>query len=283
MITGFDNGAPVLQPAKRPLTLRLLLSHTSGLAYTIWDADLDRYSKTPGAKTGLLVPLVTQPGTRWQYSTGIDVAGKIVEKVSGQTLQAYFQQNIFGPLGMKDTSYDVDPAKLDRLGTIHQRDAAGVLTERPFAAPAKSTSYAGGGGLYSTAADYVRFMQMILNGGRAGGRRILQEASIAEMTKNQIGELQVRTMRSTNPMASNDFEFHAGAGDKFGLGFQINGTPYEKGRKAGSLAWAGAANTFFWIDPNSQRCAVLLTQISPFFDVEAVKLLGEFEQAVYPK
>ena len=282
VLDGFDkeSGKPVLRPVNKPVTLRRLLTHTSGFAYDIWDERMFQYTKQAGLS--LVGPLAFDPGTRWQYGTGVDWAGRLVEAVSGQTLEAYFERNIFEPLGMKDTKYSVPAEKFDRLVGGYQRQADGSLKENPRTLPAPPKAFNGGGGLYSTAGDYVRFMQMILRRGRGSDQeQILQTKTVDLMASNQIGELSAGKLRSNRPNLSSDVDFHPGFTDKFGLGFLINTTAYEGGRSAGSLAWAGISNTFYWIDPRRGICAVLMMQFLPFCDTEAMGLLRDFERAVY--
>ena len=282
VLDGFDkeSGKPVLRPVNKPVTLRRLLTHTSGFAYDIWDERMFQYTKQAGLS--LVGPLAFDPGTRWQYGTGVDWAGRLVEAVSGQTLEAYFERNIFEPLGMKDTKYSVPAEKFDRLVGGYQRQADGSLKETPRTLPAPPKAFNGGGGLYSTAGDYVRFMQMILRRGRGSDQeQILQAKTVDLMASNQIGELSAGKLRSNRPNLSSDVDFHPGFTDKFGLGFLINTTAYEGGRSAGSLAWAGISNTFYWIDPRRGICAVLMMQFLPFCDTEAMGLLRDFERAVY--
>jgi methyl acetate hydrolase len=287
VLEGFDtaNGDPILRPARKPVTLRRLLTHTAGFAYDTWDANLLRYvgraaAGSPDAKA--VPPLMSEPGTRWEYGTNIDWTGRLVENVSGQTLEAYFQTNILRPLGMQDTGFNVPADKFDRLVSSYQRQADGSLKENPRTPPDAPRSFNGGGGLFSTARDYVRFMQMILHRGRSGGAgQILRADTVAMMTTNQIGEMSAGKMKSVRPDRSSDVDFHPGFTDGFGFGFLINTAAYEGGRSAGSLAWAGIENTFFWIDPQRDLCAVLLMQFLPFCDTEAIGLLRDFERAVY--
>jgi methyl acetate hydrolase len=284
VLDSFDAaGKPVLRPVRTPVTLRHLLTHTSGLCYDIWDERMFRYmqSRQPGAPA-TPGPLMFEPGTRWQYGQGIDWAGRLVESISGATLEDYFQEKLFRPLGMADTSYIVPEAKFDRLVTLHRRETSGALKQDERRQPARPTTFNGGGGLYSTAADYVRFMQMILNrGAGSDGARILKPQTVESMLKNQIGDLGAGKMKSFRPATSADVDIQPGHKEGWGLGFLINTTPYAGGRAAGSGAWAGLYNTFYWIDPRRNRCAALLMQFSPFVDRQAVGLLDDFEKAVY--
>ena len=269
VLQGFDaHGEPTLRPASALPTLRHLLTHTSGLCYDTWDGDMFRYTSKRPEPQSAPGPLMFEPGTRWQYGQGLDWAGRLIEAISGMSLEDYFQKKIFQPLGMEDTSFLLPSAKFDRLVTLAQ-------AERKPPTPPKS--FNGGGGLISSAADYVRFMQMILNRGSG----ILQPKTVDSMKVNQIGAATAGKMKSYKPNVSSDVDIQPGHTEKWGLGFLINTTPYAGGRSAGSLAWAGLYNTFYWIDPKRNLCAVLLMQFLPFVDPEAVGLLYDFEKAVY--
>jgi CubicO group peptidase (beta-lactamase class C family) len=282
VLHGFaPSGQPILKPATVPITLKHLLTHTSGLCYDTWDAQMFRYTSTvkdyppPG-------PLMFEPGARWQYGTGVDWAGRLVEAVSGMSLEEYFQTKIFRPLEMADTSFILPEAKFDRLVSVWQRTNSGELKQNPRKPPTPPTSFNGGGGLYSTTADYVRFMEMILgNGAGANGARILSAKTVESMGVNQIGALSAGKMKSYRPDNSSDVDIQPGVEEKWGLGFLINTTAYPGGRSAGSLAWAGIWNTYYWIDPARAVCGVIMMQYLPFVDREAVALLGDFERAVY--
>jgi len=285
VLQGFDKtGKPNLRPARTPVTLKHLLTHTSGFCYDTWSGEMVEYEKHGGkAPVGVapFVPLMFEPGQRWQYGYSLDWTGRLVETVSGLTLEQYFQRNICEPLGMKDTSFILPADKFDRLVSRHQRQPDGSLKQDPRTPPPPPAAFNGGGGLYSTPGDYVRFMQMILRRGRGPARQILQPATVEMMSANQIGELGAGKLKSYQPERSSDVDLHPGATDKWGLGFLINTTAYPGGRSAGSLAWAGIANTFYWLDPRRGICATIMMQFLPFVDKEAVGLLSDFERAVY--
>lgn len=286
VLEGFDSaGKPILRPATRPVTLHHLMTHTSGFAYDVWDARMLKYNSVHGGPSAgavaPLTPLIFEPGTRWQYGTGLDWTGRLVEAVSGLTLEQYMQRNILQPLGMKDTTFVFPREKFDRLAGSYNRQANGDLKPAPRAVPAVPKQFNGGGGLYSTAPDYIAFMQMILNRGQGRGNRILQPKTVAMMTANQIGDISAGKLKTVRPEISSDVDFHPGVKDGFTYGFLINPVAYPGGRSAGSLAWAGVENTYYWIDPKRSLCAVIMMQFFPFADSQAVGLLGDFEKAVY--
>ena len=279
LLEGFDAaGAPRFAKERYQVTLRQLLTHTAGFAYS-WNHELVlRY----GSPANPIPYLVNKPGTRWHYGTNVDWIGKLVETVSRKTLEAYFQERIFQPLGMSDTSFLLPPKKLDRLSSSYQRDAHGVLQESPRIQPPVPASFNGGGGLFSTADDYAKFTQMILRRGLSADRkRILQASTVSAMSSNQVGGLDSGKIRSTMPERSSNVDLHPGESDRFGLGFLINPKAYDAGRSAGSLAWGGIRNTFYWIDPKRGIGAVIMMQFLPFCDDAAMGMLGDFERSVY--
>ena len=285
LLAGFDaQGEPILRPAVTAPTLRHLLTHTSGLCYDMWDADMFRYTAQHPIVDNVPGPLIFEPGTRWQYGQGLDWTGRLVEAVSGLTLEDYFQQNICHPLGMTDTTFVFPSDKFERLVTNNHRNESGELLQDERKLPTPPKTFSGGGGLFSTAPDYIRFMQMILNHGLGPkGARVLRADTVAQMQINQIGALTAGKMKTQRPDLSSDVDIQPGQTEKWGLGFLINTTAYSGGRSAGSLAWAGLYNTYYWIDPKRALCAVILMQYLPFADHQALGLLGEFEQAVYAK
>ena len=283
VLDGFNHDKPILRPVRNPVLLRHLLTHTSGFAYDTWDANMLKYTAQAGQLApDAVTPLIFEPGTRWQYGTGLDWTGRLVEAVSGLTLEQYFERNILSPLGMKDTGFTLPAAKFDRVVSRYGRQSDGSLKEDPRTMPPPPKFFNGGGGLYSTTGDYVRFMQMILRRGRGSSSdQILQPKTVDMMSTNQIRELSAGKLKSVRPDRSSDVDFHPGFTDKFTYGFLLNTTAYPGGRSAGSLAWAGINNTFYWIDPQKKLCAVLMMQFLPFVDRDAVGMLSDFEKAVY--
>jgi CubicO group peptidase (beta-lactamase class C family) len=289
VLEGFDeSGAPRLRPAKRPITLRLLLTHTAGFGYEFLNADLIRYVKTsgtPSTSTGKLaslrLPLVFDPGDRWEYGINIDWVGRAVEAVSGQPLEVYFRDKIFAPLGMTDTDYAISGAQQSRLVGVHQRKPDGSLEPISVADPPWREFWSGGGGLNSTGRDYLVFLQMLMHQGSFNGARLLRPETVALMGQNQIGDINAGVAKTAMPSRSNDFDFFPSIPCKWGLGYMINTQPGPNGRSAGSLTWAGIYNTYYWLDPQKHVAGVILTQLLPFADHKVVKLYGEFEAAVY--
>ncbi|QUS37464.1 class A beta-lactamase-related serine hydrolase [Tardiphaga alba] len=289
VLEGFDNdGAPQLRPARRPITLRQLLTHTAGFCYDMMNADMGRYLQKTGIpvfRTGLnaamQIPIMTDPGTRWEYGTNIDFVGKAVEAASGQALDAYFREHILDPLGMSDTAFRIGPSQRERLVRVHRRSPDGTLTPIDFEIKQDPEFFAGGGGLYGTVPDYIKFTQMILNKGVGRGHRLLKPETVALMSENHIGDLHVTPMRSAIPAVTNDAELCPGIDKKHGLSFVINMAPTPEGRSAGSLAWAGLANTYYWIDPIRNVTGVILMQVLPFADPTCLKVFSDFERAVY--
>ena len=289
VLEGFDAaGTPKLRPAKRPITLRQLLTHTAGYTYDIWNENTGRYEKQanlPALITckddALKTPLAFEPGDRWEYGINIDFAGKMVEKVSGERLESYFHEHIFGPLGMADTSFKLSPSQRARLVAMHARGADGSLKPIEFEMPQEPEFFMGGGGLYSTGPDYLKFVRMFLNRGNLDGKTVLRPETVAMMGKNQIGDVNVVVLKSVLPDSSLDAEFFPGMVKKWGLGFMINTETAPTGRSAGSLAWAGLANTYFWIDPTKNIAGVILMQLLPFADPQALQTFADFESRLY--
>jgi CubicO group peptidase (beta-lactamase class C family) len=291
VLDGFGaGGIPVLRAPRGEITLRNLLTHTAGFVYDTWNANMNKFvqlTNLPAARTGKLAalsaPLGFDPGERWEYGINIDIAGRMVEVVSGLDLETYFQRHIFGPLGMTDTTFVERPEWGARLVTVHARQADGSL--QPMASPPGPGTdrefFPGGGGLFSTAGDYLRFLRALMADGELDGKRILRPETVALMGQNHMGALDVLPMKSSIPALSNDVEFFPGIPKKWGLSFLINTQDVPDRRRAGSLAWGGLQNTYFWLDPTRKVAGVFLTQLLPWADKAVLAALDTFEAAVY--
>ncbi|MEH2623377.1 methyl acetate hydrolase [Bradyrhizobium sp. AZCC 1719] len=289
VLEGFDaSGEPKLRPATKPITLRQLMTHTAGFCYEMWNGDMGKYMEktgTPGVITclnaALKAPIMSDPGTRWEYGTNIDFVGKAVEAVSGKRLDVYLHDNMFTPLGMNDTAFKITDAMRQRLVGMHARGPDGSLAPIPFELEQAPEFHMGGGGLYGTAADYIKFTQMILNKGRGNGNEVLKPETVALMSQNHIGDLTMGKMVTVAPIYTNDVDLYPDIVKKWGLSFLINTAPTAEGRSTGSLAWAGLANTYFWIDPARDVSGVILMQLLPFADATCLEAFAGFERGVY--
>ena len=290
VLEGFgDSGVPRLRPARAPITLRRLLTHTAGFGYEMLNADLIRYvgatgmpSTSTGSLAALRLPLLFDPGERWEYGINIDWVGRAVEAVSGKTLDVYFSEHIFGPLGMTDTGFALSSEQRSRLARVHRRAADGsrapIEVNLPPAAP---EFWAGGGALYSTGPDYLRFLRMLLGRGQLDGSQLLRPATVDLMAQNQIGDRVAGVWRTAMPEVTNDLDLFPGIPCRWGLGYMVTMGPGPYGRSAGSLTWAGLFNCYYWIDPQRRVTGVILTQILPFADPVVLRLYGGFERGIY--
>lgn len=289
VLLGFDaEGQPRTRAPARDITLRHLLTHTSGYSYDLFNKDVGRYmeqQQLPSIATcrygSLKAPLVFDPGERWEYGIGIDWAGRLVEIVSGQTLEDYLQQHLLGPLGMRDTSFVLRPDMQSRLVAAAARTPDGGLARIDFEFPSDADFHMGGGGLYSTGPDYLRFTRMMLGGGSLDGARVLQPRTVKLMGENAIGDIEVPPLASDNPAMALPLEFFPGQIKRWGLSFILNTEDVAGGRAANSLAWAGVHNTFYWIDPTRQVTAVLMMQLLPANDPRVLATLDSYERALY--
>jgi len=273
-------GAYTVRPGRRAPTVRELLTHTSGLAYNFVSPTMRDFKPRDG-DTFEAGPLVFDPGERWHYGPSTLWVGRIVEAVSGRTLEDYLHDRVFQPLGMRDTSFNVRPEDQSRVATVHNRQHGGSFVEQPSGPIAPVTEFRGDGGLFSTAIDYIRFEQMVLNDGRLNGAVVLSPASIDAMAANQIGALSVSALKTAMPERSSDFTFVDDGRDKWSLGFLITARDMRGKRSAGSLSWGGINNTYFWIDRRRGVAGVIMMQFLPFADTKALGVYDTFERGTY--
>lgn len=267
----------------QPVTLRSLLTHTAGFAYAFTDPLMDAYMKDrAGTDPGLHVPLVCDPGGRWQYGINTDWAGVLVEASSGRDLATYMGAEILGPLGMADTGFAVEQRLEDRLATVHVRGQGGAWTEMPGAMDMRMTFRdrkvdGGGGGLTSTAQDYARFLRLMLGEGDG----IVGAEGMTGLTTNQIGPIVAGAWKSYAPAVSNDIDLTADGTTRHTLGFLLSGRDSPTGAAAGTLSWAGIFNSYYWIDRARGVAGATFSQFFPFMDAAAWQLHEDFQRAVY--
>lgn len=289
VLEGHDaDGTPRLRPARGAITLKHLLTHTAGFAYDIWNPDLGRYMEANGIPgiiscmdAALRLPLIFDPGARWEYGINIDHVGKAVERASGRRLGDYFRENITGPLGMDDTAFRITPAMRARKAPIHVHNPdGGGLVATDIEITQEPEFEMGGGGLYSTLPDYLRFARMLLSGGTLDGARILSPEMTAAALRNQTAPVSVGMLRTAMPPYSADAEFFPGLKKSWGLVGMVNDEQAPTGRSPGAIAWAGLANTFWWVDAPRGLCAVIGTQVLPFGDPPIIDMLERYETAL---
>ena len=272
------DGSYETRPAKRPITIRHLLTHTSGIGYTFSNAIVDTLVQKTG-KSEADLPLLFDPGEGWAYGASTRVLGQVVEVISGQKLDAFLTSRILEPLGMRDTSYLVPPTKYGRVVASNARGEDGAFVERPMPATLPA-SVAGDGGLYGTAADYALFLRMLLNHGKAGNVRLLSESAVKAMLTGQSGRVTAQLQQSTNQSLSRNFPLGAGK-DHWGFGFQLAAELAPNHRSPGSGTWAGIFNTHFFIDPAREVGVIVMLQTLPFYDEPSMKVYDAVEETVY--
>lgn len=289
VIDGFDaTGEPILRAPKREITVRMLLVHTAGFGYDFFSETYNRLAREKGqpsvitaSKASLMTPLLFDPGEKWQYGTNIDWAGQVVEAITGQRLGEVFQRRIFEPLGMTDTTFELNDGLRTRLAGMHARNADGSLTPMDFELPSSPEIHMGGHGLYGTVGDYMHFIRMWLNDGMGPHGRVLKAETVAMAEQNQLGDLKITPLPGVIPSLSNDAEFFPGQPKSWSFSFMVNDQQAPTGRPAGALGWAGLANLFYWIDRKNSYGGFWATQILPFGDPVSFGGYMDFESAFY--
>jgi len=292
VLTGFDaSEKPIFVKANRAPTARELMTHTAGYVYEFWNVNALKAGQlgiSPGLFTEgnyLEAPLAFQPGTAWEYGINTDWLGVLVERLSGQRLAEYFDKNIFLPLGMNDTFYELPADNLKRSVTVMTRTEQGLVELAGFQPAAKEKGsmphYSGGGGLSSTVKDYGRILQMLLNNGSLDGETVLKSQTVDAMFQSHIGKIKLSALETTMPNISNTADLSFGNKATFGLGLLLHTEGIEGGRRPFAGSWAGLLNSYYWIDREAGTYGIFGTQILPFYDAVSVKTFLEFEQAVY--
>lgn len=290
VIEGFAaDGTQILRPPTTPITTRMLMLHTAGLGYMFFSdvysrilADTGQPDIIGATKASLMTPLLFDPGTQWNYGTNMDWAGLVVESVRGQRLGAVMAERVFAPLGMTETAFTMTPSMTAQLADVHQRSADdGALTPTGMVLPQDPDIQMGGHGLYSTMPDYTKFLRMWLRDGEGDHGRVLNSDTVAAAATNGLGDLKVGMLKTSSPSLSHDAEFFPGLSKSWAYSFMVNDEQAPTGRSAGSLAWAGLGNLYYWIDRAADVAGIWGTQILPFADPGSVGGYLDFETAVY--
>ena len=290
VLDGFErNGTPRLRAPQRDITTRMLLLHTAGFAYDCFN---ETYHRLGGERAqpniitsslaSLKTPLLFDPDDAWEYGSNIDWVGQVIEGITGQRLGEAMQARVFDPLDMGDTGFTLTPSMRERRVTMHQRDSSGTLTPLPaFELPQDPEVHMGGHGLYSTALDYAKFIRMWLNDGQGPNGPVLKPETVAMAERNGLGDRKIKALPGVIPSLSNELEFFPGMPKSWALTFMINEEDAPTGRPAGSLAWAGLANLYYWIDRTNGVGGLWATQIFPFADPASVEGYLHLESEVY--
>jgi methyl acetate hydrolase len=290
VLEGFDEaaGAPVLRAPKRPITTKHLLLHTAGFGYDFFNEHYNRLATQHGqpsivtaSRRALHTPLLFDPGEAWEYGSNIDWAGQVVEAITGDRLGSVMQERVFSPLGMSDSGFRLTDALRPRRATVHQRQDDGSLVPTDFQLPEPEVDM-GGHGLWSTVPDYLRFLRMWLNDGAAeSGEQVLRPETVELAVTNQLGDHKVKMLPGVIPALSNDAEFFPGLSKSWSYTFMVNDEDAPTGRPAGSIAWAGLANLYYWIDRRNDVAGYWATQILPFADGPSVGGYLDLETVTY--
>jgi len=288
VLESFGPDGPKLRAPRVKATVRHLATHTSGLVYEFWNADVPRYMQATGAPSilsgltqSLNYPLLFEPGERWDYGIGIDWLGRAVEKVDGRRIDRFCIEEIFEPLRMPDTRFEVEPHMASRLASVSIRGEDGRFADFALAPPSNPEFYGMGHSLYSTAPDYMRFLRMYLNNGTLDGKRLLSEAGLQRLLSNQIGNTPIPLLKTVVPAITADAEFFPGRRKSHSMGFMRFEEDIPGMRMAGSQGWAGVLNTHFWFDPKANVAGLLMTQSLPFVEPRFASLYENFERTAY--
>lgn len=284
----FEGDTPILREPRTKATARHLATHTSGLEYEFWNGDMAAYlqktghpSILSGLKQAMFYPMMTDPGTRWGYGPSIDWLGLMVEEIDGRRIDRFCREEIFEPLGMKDTAFEVSDEAGGRLAAVRIRGEDGIFGPFEIAPPPGPEVYGMGHALYSTAPDYLNFLRMFLNRGTLNGNRILSEKGVDWMLADQMNGLSFERMITVAPAITADCDPFSGTRRTHSFGAFRNEVDIPGRRSAGSQSWAGVLNTHFWFDPKKDVAGLIMTQSLPFVEPRYMQTYADFETAVY--
>lgn len=290
VIDRFEGEEPVMRPPRTRATLRHLATHTCGLAYEFWNEDVQRYMKATGhpsalagTRDALNYPMVRDPGSGWDYGIGIDWLGMAVEAVDGRRIDDFCRQEIFEPLAMNDTVFELDEGRLKRLSAVSARSEDGGFAPANLIPPPHPEVYGMGHALYSTAPDYLRFLRLFLGRGSLDGKRLLREDSVDWMLADHMGGLQFAPMATAMPAVSADCDPFPGVRKTHSFGFLRVEEDVPGMRSAGTQTWAGVLNSHYWFDPARNVAAVLMTQSLPFVEPRFMQVYEAYERAIYAR
>ena len=289
VLEGFAaDGGQLLRPPSTAITTRMLLLHTAGLAYTFFSAEYGRLLAETGGpdilgatRDSLRTPLLFEPGTRWNYGTNLDWAGQVVEAIRGERLSTVMNRRVFAPLGMTDSGFLLSNSMADRRAEVHQRVDDDSLTATGLVLTQEPEVDMGGHGVYATIPDFTKFLRMWLRDGEGEHGRVLTEQTVREAATNGLGEMKISMLATSEPALSHDAEFFPGQPKSWAYSFMVNDEQAPTGRSAGSLAWAGLANLYYWIDRDADVAGMWAAQLLPFADPASVRGFLDFETAVY--
>lgn len=285
VLDGFDaDGAPRLRSPKRDITPRMLMLHTAGFGYDFANPLikrlLDAGRLTPhraATRAGFRHPLVRDPGERWEYGINIDWLGMVIEAVAGQRLDALLRALVFDPLGMDETAHIPTPAMRARLASMHQREDDGAIRPLDLQPRENMEVFPGGGGMYGTVGDYMKFLGLWLN----EGANVLRPATVAWAERDGLAGLKVPPLPTVAPHVSGAVDFFPGQTKSWAYSFLVNDELAPTGRSPGSLAWGGLGNLYYWIDNERGVAGFWAAQMFPFADLSALGAAQAFETAIY--
>ena len=289
VLEGFGDGeTPLLRKARTPITLRHLLCHTAGFAYPFSNDLIANFAKTrglpptiSGKRAAYSIPLVSDPGSDWVYGISTDWLGQVIEKVSGCSLDEFYKNNIFDPLGMKNTFFKAPDDFLMRTMPLYRREDKNAFRRIELLVPQNPEMVPAGAGLYSCPEDYLRFLEMLLREGRVGDIQVLEKSTVKALLEPAVVGQSVGCIESSNDELTLDYDPQPGVDKGWSLGFSVTLHDLPEGRKVGSFGWAGLSNIYYWVDPKSKLASIFYTQVLPFADTGALRTLDKIEKAIY--